>query len=127
MERLAQELLVIPCGVLAAAMAFQLKGMCPVHLEGISVWLLMFLAFAVHIAVHLTALRIIMPWLGDSCSDDHATKDVPYSQVAPHFPGNWFSVNPVHCLRSKYVHGHVAPCAYYLKGKEHILDKPNKP
>ncbi|CAL1138982.1 unnamed protein product [Cladocopium goreaui] len=33
-------------------------------------------------------------------------------------------MNPIHCLRSRYVHKHDPPCIFYQIGKEHLLE-PN--
>ena len=57
--------------------------------------------------------------------------DKDRSQVAKQNPGNWFNMNPIHCLRSRqrpraalkvyfprYLHQHDPPCIFYQIGKD---------
>jgi len=46
-----------------------------------------------------------------------------YSEVASGFPNNWFTVNPVHCLRSRRIYQHSPPCAFFRIGKEYWLER----
>jgi len=45
-----------------------------------------------------------------------------YETVAENTAYTWFSVNPVHCLRSKLVHKHQPYCRFASPGKEHLLE-----
>ncbi len=47
----------------------------------------------------------------------------PYKECAAVMPATWFSVNPVYCLRSKYIYEHSPPQTYYTIGKEHLMQK----
>jgi len=33
---------------------------------------------------------------------------------------SWFTANPVHCLRSKFVHKHEPHASFWVSGKEHL-------
>merc|ERR1719231_175342 len=52
--------------------------------------------------------------------------DETYAACQETCPASWFSTNPVHCLRSKYLHKHSPPCHYYHPGKEHLLEVNEK-
>jgi len=115
-----QRLLVIPCGILAAAVTFQLHGLGSLGLQRHNVWLCLGLTFAVHTVLHIVALWHVVPWLARIEKPESRT---PYSDAATHTPANWFTVNPVHCLRSQYIHEHDPPCIFYVKGKEAVAEK----
>lgn len=117
-EEVAQKLLALPCATLASAIAFQVHGMGIRVLEGWSVFTLMAAAFLVHLVLHVVAIHVLVPRLAHV---DHPRLDTPYSEAAAHVAGSWFSTNPVHCLRSSFLHQQSPPCIYYLKGKEHVL------
>lgn len=74
-----------------------------------------------HIALYMLVLEYAVPWLGRTA---HVPAMQRYSEVAKIFPGNFFNMNPVHCLRSRYLHNHQPPCIFYQIGKEHLLE-PN--
>ncbi len=48
-----------------------------------------------------------------------------FETVAKDEARTWFSVNPVHCLRSQYIHSHKPHCHLACWGKEHLLEVPN--
>jgi len=107
-EKLAQMLTAIPCATLAVNVASHTHS---VH-ECIIV-------FAVHLVVHWFILKTVVPCI--SRGDRLQKVKRPYRDVAQEIPANYFNVNPVHCLRSKYVHHHEPPCVPYVRGKEHLL------
>jgi len=117
---ITQWLLVIPCGILASACVFQIYGF---GLKGVPLWnhwLDILAVFVVHCLLHSLALCCIVPYLSRV---EHKQTDEKYEEVAKVSPGNWFSTNPVHCLRSKYVHLHSPPCIYHIRGKEHVMER----
>mmetsp|Transcript_18052 Transcript_18052/g.56833 ORF Transcript_18052/g.56833 Transcript_18052/m.56833 type:complete len:145 (+) Transcript_18052:1-435(+) len=116
-----QKLLSIPCGVLASAVMFQLHGLLPDSplMARHSLWTLLAAALLLHISVHLLLLALAVRCFG---GPQHKQAERPYSEVALETPGNWFTCNPVHCLRSLYLHKHPRPCIYYVKGKEAYLE-----
>lgn len=129
MDRVAQRISMVPCGILAACVVSELKitGMLdwlPVKETSSfrSLWVLCALAFFLHVVVH----NIVLDCLKNTWIPPDSETKVPYSEAAKHFPANWFTVNPVHCLRSKYVHGHKPYCMVYIHGKDHLLEKNTK-
>lgn len=139
-------LMAFPCAVMAASMVFRVWAASDEgFLEEMSgVWkdennYAMFLtplavltrktivnniatAFLVHLMIHFLLLHHWVPYLGD-VGESH-DDEVPYAQMAEHTPCNWFTANPVHCLRSKYFFKHEPPCTPYMVGKEYLM-QPN--
>jgi len=121
----AQRLLSLPCAVLASAVVYQLHGLVSergggfARVFGQNLWILLAATFILHIVVHLTLMSWCINVFGHV---KHRLAARPYSEVARHWPGNWFTSNPVHCLRSQYLHHHEKPCAYYIRGKEAYLE-----
>jgi len=82
------------------------------------------LAGVAHFIVHFALLIFFVPKMCPEYKDDNP--DMNYEAVARNEPRSWFSMNPVHCLRSKFIHGdkpHSMLCAY---GKEHFLQTNDK-
>merc|ERR1719253_231620 len=75
-------------------------------------------AFLFHVVVHWTLLYFVVPRL---CRREHFMSDATYGDAAAISPRTWFSVNPVHCLRSKHYFQHDPPCDFYARGKEHNM------
>jgi hypothetical protein len=46
---------------------------------------------------------------------------MPYADCAKNAAINWFTANPVHCLRSKYIFKHDPPAIAAIYGKEHLV------
>eukprot|EP00405_Crypthecodinium_cohnii_P036238 CAMPEP_0206547360 /NCGR_PEP_ID=MMETSP0325_2-20121206/13251_1 /ASSEMBLY_ACC=CAM_ASM_000347 /TAXON_ID=2866 /ORGANISM="Crypthecodinium cohnii, Strain Seligo" /LENGTH=995 /DNA_ID=CAMNT_0054046653 /DNA_START=46 /DNA_END=3033 /DNA_ORIENTATION=- len=122
-----QQLFSIPCGLLAAALVFkynQMKGdphkLGSGPLQGPVLWQVLAGVFFGHIVIHLLCLKYIVPLF---CLTDRPPETRPYSECAKQMPASWFSVNPVHCLRSKYIYNHSPPQTYYVIGKEHLAEK----
>merc|ERR1719213_1583449 len=67
-------------------------------------------AFCAHFFVHMLCLVYLVPALGKKIP--HKNADMEYSAVATIEPNTWFSTNPVHCLRSKFVHQHKPHCRF---------------
>jgi len=117
----AQQLLVVPCAILAGALAYQVHGLYPpgIGLARQNVFLLIAGALSLHVLMHSVLLRWALQHFG-LVEKEAAT--ATYREVARRWPANWFTCNPVHCLRSLYVHKHNPPCVYYVKGKEECLE-----
>ncbi|CAK9076951.1 unnamed protein product [Durusdinium trenchii] len=121
-EKAAQRMLALPgASLLASAMLqlFQVGAVTP-STEAVAAIVMIGAAIA-HIALHLLVLQYVVPWVG---ATEHTAATQTYEQVAKMNPGNWFNMNPIHCLRSRYVHQHDPPCIFYQIGKEHLLE-PN--
>lgn len=74
-----------------------------------------------HLVFHTICLKYVVPLFGlkdDPDNDPHAGKK--YKDVAEEMACSWFSANPVHCLRSQYVHEHKPHCCFWISGKEHL-------
>jgi len=81
------------------------------------------IAGAAHFVVHLLLLIYLVPKLGLESKDLQGDDDKrTYETVAQTEARTWFSSNPVHCLRSKYIHKHQPYCRYAHWGKEHLLE-----
>merc|ERR1719263_958034 len=50
----------------------------------------------------------------------HKPSEQTYAETAKWTANTWFSMNPVHCLRSKYIWGHEPAQVFYICGKEHL-------
>jgi len=73
-----------------------------------------------HFVVHVLLLVYLVPKLGLDLEDEN--RGMLYKAVGETEARTWFSVNPVHCMRSKYIHKdspHCRPCQW---GKEHLLE-----
>mmetsp|Transcript_52461 Transcript_52461/g.170372 ORF Transcript_52461/g.170372 Transcript_52461/m.170372 type:complete len:1004 (-) Transcript_52461:81-3092(-) len=117
-DSVAQQLLSIPCGILAACTAFQLQGL------GFgakwNTWGVLFTVFSIHAVLHFVFVRSLVPILG-SVKHDHSQDR--YEKTAARFPANYFNANPVHCLRSVFLHDDQSPpCIFHVPGKEHVLE-----
>jgi len=80
-------------------------------------------AWFFHVVIHTLALKYIVPMLGlpDADGDDpHAGK--VFKDVAEEKACSWFTSNPIHCLRSKYIHKHEPHCHFWVSGKEHLQE-----
>jgi len=115
----AQWLLSIPCGLLLACAVF--KANCQedaAHCwEDTPVIQWCSLLFIGHIVLHTLVLVFLVPLFGVETKSG----DAQYKACAREIPCSWFSANPVHCLRSKYIFEHNPPCDYYHLGKGHLL------
>jgi len=122
-DRYALDMLSIPCALIAVCATFKANcqegnafHMCT---EGYSLVGVCSGVFFGHIILHLFVCRKIVPLLAPRKADDGVT--TPYEEIAKHNACSWFSCNPVHCLRSKYVLQHEPPCDFWFAGKEHLL------
>jgi len=75
----------------------------------------------IHAIIHFLLLMYLVPAMGKSGLED-PNEGMTYKQVCENQAVSWFTANPVHCLRSKYVHEHKPPCHFASVGKEHLLE-----
>eukprot|EP00927_Polykrikos_kofoidii_P033090 TRINITY_DN2801_c0_g1_i1.p1 TRINITY_DN2801_c0_g1~~TRINITY_DN2801_c0_g1_i1.p1 ORF type:complete len:986 (+),score=102.74 TRINITY_DN2801_c0_g1_i1:73-3030(+) len=120
-ESLMHKMLALPCAILASALAFHVLSFDVQVMKNRNVFAWMAFAFVAHLVLHVFAITWLVPWLGGS--EEQMLTAVPYEEAAKRYPGNWFSTNPVHCLRSACLHHHSPPCVYRIKGKEYVLRK----
>lgn len=121
-DRKAQKLLAIPCGILLSCIAFKAncaaKGLPCLH--GAGLLLLLVGVFMFHVALHWTLLYALVPRLVGSRWRD-VRSPCSYEETSRDNACNWFSANPVHCLRSSVIYKHDPPCSYFVRGKEHLM------
>merc|ERR1719388_763925 len=67
------------------------------------------------------SLRYAVPFFLRRAARPMENASIPYTKAAEHVAGCWFKANPVHCLRSKYLHKHNPPCVFSVRGKEHVI------
>jgi hypothetical protein len=94
----------------------------PWCLEGYNLMLAMATAAILNLVMHIILMRAVVPMFD---KEDHQVSETPYSEAAATLASTWFTENPVHCLRSKYVYKHDPPCLFNTKGKEYLM-KQNK-
>jgi len=119
----AQWMLCIPLAMLLACTIF--KANCnkdAIHCvqdEPVIWWCMS--AFFGHIILHTIVLVFLVPRFVEETTPG----EQPYDTCASSIPASWFSSNPIHCLRSKYIYDHEkshgCSCDYYLLGKDHLL------
>mmetsp|Transcript_129501 Transcript_129501/g.360760 ORF Transcript_129501/g.360760 Transcript_129501/m.360760 type:complete len:1008 (-) Transcript_129501:116-3139(-) len=80
-----------------------------------------FAAFVCHCVLHLLLLIYCVPYFGLKQSEENSCEEIDYEAMAMKEPYGWFSMNPVHCLRSQHIYQHQPPCRFCHKGKEHLL------
>mmetsp|Transcript_134764 Transcript_134764/g.430632 ORF Transcript_134764/g.430632 Transcript_134764/m.430632 type:complete len:1080 (+) Transcript_134764:67-3306(+) len=115
----AQWMLSVPIGLIMSALVFKCNSRGYIHVRG---WWLILLCTAsciLHMVVHTWVLLTMVPKFG--CAATSAGADVQYRVCAERHPFSWFSSNPVHCLRSKYIYKQEPPCDFCIPGKEHLL------
>jgi hypothetical protein len=110
----------LPCALTASCAVFKGYHIYWPDLNGTALACVMLWAFLGHLFLHSFVLRKVYKMKGT-----HKKAEETYMQVAQHHADTWFSVNPVHCLRSKYIWGHEPAQVFYMAGKHH-LQKANK-
>jgi len=124
----SQDVLMLPCSFLAAVIVFKGNSLAFLseRLHGYIFGAAVIGAFFAHMALHSVMLRHVVPKLMGSVVSKpvldrmHAPEET-YATVAAYTASTWFSSNPVHCLRSKYIYGHSPPCGHYVRGREYRL------
>jgi len=86
-------------------------------------------AWLFHVVIHTLALKYIVPLMG--IKDPHADGGDPHAgkvfkDVAEEKACSWFTSNPVHCLRSKFITKDEPHCMFWVSGKEHLLEVNEK-
>lgn len=130
-EVCSQYISAFPCGLLAAASVFKWYGGREI-LESFEItkdtfrvdfrdinqnmWGMILLAFLGHVVVHTLLLTFLVPCFIPA----RAPSTVQYSKMASEHAASWFNANPVHCLRSAFLHKHDPPHVYQVLGKEYV-------
>jgi len=109
-----------PSGVLAHA-SREVFGHCK---EGEMLVLKCIAAFVLHVVVHFVILSVLAPLLGGTFVKQPTKSS--YQECARRNAHSYFSVNPVHCLRSEYFYEHDPPFVFSRAGKEHLMPQNEK-
>jgi hypothetical protein len=114
------------CAVILSCLVFKMNcetyaGYCMQEMELISATTI---AGVAHFIVHSLLLIYVVPKLVSEGEDK--LSDTTFKEVAKRESRTWFSVNPVHCLRSKHLHKHSPHCRLASWGKEHLLENNDK-
>lgn len=120
-DKYTQLMVIIPCAVLASCIVFKLNCMNDESFcyDGWALALRMVGAFFAHCLVHLVLIQVVVPLV--SSMRGHKVAEETFAQAAKTEACTWFTANPVHCLRSKYIHKDSPSCCYYMQGKEHLI------
>eukprot|EP00929_Paragymnodinium_shiwhaense_P067392 TRINITY_DN33931_c0_g1_i2.p1 TRINITY_DN33931_c0_g1~~TRINITY_DN33931_c0_g1_i2.p1 ORF type:complete len:789 (-),score=201.18 TRINITY_DN33931_c0_g1_i2:24-2390(-) len=118
MDRAAMALMVVPAGIVLCGALFYcsytfMPDADPRKVLGICV-----LGFFVHGLLHLKILLDVLPSVART---RFKATSAYYTKVATMQPANYFSCNPIHVLRSRYILEEDPPAAYYTLGKEHCM------
>jgi len=109
-------------GVMASCLVFKANCEPGYHCTaGMPLIALCCLGWLVHVVIHISVLKVVVPRCGKPRPKDDPLKDTRYEEVSKAEPCSWFSSNPVHCLRSKYHYKHSIPCSYMILGKEWMM------
>jgi len=106
----------LPCALTLACAVFKGYHIYWPDLSGASLTCVMLWAFVGHLVLHWWILRKVF-----KIKTKHKKSGSTYAEAAKWTAETWFSVNPVHCLRSKYVWGHEPAQVFHVTGKEHLL------
>jgi hypothetical protein len=79
------------------------------------------LAGILHFIVHFLLFVYLVPALSGE-PETNAEKDAEFKEYAAKDAHGWFSVNPVHCLRSQYILKDKIYSRFCAVGKEHLLE-----
>lgn len=71
-----------------------------------------------HSILQTLVLLFVVPMFKPDTEDSNAGQD--WQHASRRMPCNWFTSNPIFCLRSRLVHGDKPACSYHIDGKEHL-------
>jgi uncharacterized protein YfcZ (UPF0381/DUF406 family) len=80
--------------------------------------------FFLAMIVHMLFLIYFVPLFGHPPECDHDPNEgKKFQEVCADVACSWFTSNPIHCLRSKYLHKHQPHCMFWVSGKEHLQER----
>merc|ERR1719215_2144389 len=89
-------------------------------LRGLPLIEVQFASFVGHTILHTLCLLYVVPLFRDRNIQPGPDNDKDFFQISAAEPSNWFSSNPVHCMRSKLIFEHDPPCSFAVLGKGHL-------
>jgi len=118
----SQVMLIPCCGMILMCCIFKANRQgYGYYMEGNSIVLLSVAGFFVHFVVHLLMLIYVVPLFGKKTQENPELDNKTYGEANQTLAVSWFSMNPIHCLRSQKIYKHSPPCTYLFMGKEHVL------
>lgn len=114
-DKFGSSWMALPCALTASCAVFKGYHIFWPDLNGQALTCVMLWAFMGHIFVHTWMMNKIY-----KMKKKHKKAEQPYAETAKYTANTWFSMNPVHCLRSKYLWGHEPAQVFYICGKEHL-------
>lgn len=119
----SQALMSLPCGIILGGTVFRFYEIYYPSEPFFSVLTVAIVLGLLHVSIHIYVVVYKLPNIAKGKT---ISSDGQYSQVAATRPENFFTSNPVHCLRSRYIYKHEIPCSYYMRGKDYLmLDNPD--
>merc|ERR1719263_383841 len=110
------------CAVILSCLVF--KANCETYsgycLQGMPLITATTAAGVLHFIVHTLLVIYLVPMFGQEVSPENV--GMTFEAAAKDEARTWFSVNPVHCLRSQHIHGDKPHCRLVAFGKEHLLE-----
>jgi hypothetical protein len=88
-----------------------------------SVWGVCLCVFLLHIVIHCFVVAFLVPQL---LPKEEPVSEVTYRECSKDTACNWFNSNPVHVLRSRYIHDHDPPFIFFMQGKEYVHKRNDK-
>merc|ERR1719198_224726 len=109
-------------GIILSCLIFKMNAWegSVLNLSGATLVMYCALAWLVHTVLHIVLIIYLVPMFGKTVPERHMP-DVTYKEHATKHGCNWFTANPVHCLRSIHIYKHNPPCVYYVAGRDHLL------
>lgn len=118
----SQVMLIPCCGMVLMCAIFKANAQgYGYYLEGNGIVWACILAFFVHFFVHLMMLIVVVPLFGKKPEENPELDAMTYPEVNEQIAASWFSTNPIHCLRSQKIYGHMPHCVYLIQGHEDVL------
>jgi len=116
------------CALILSCLIFKANGQgFGYDVQGDMIVVVTFCAFWAHVVVHLLLLRTVVPLFGKQEPDAaDPNNDLTYKELNSSVAQGWFSVNPIHCLRSEHIYEHTPPCRYFVGGREQLLEVNEK-
>mmetsp|Transcript_28064 Transcript_28064/g.60937 ORF Transcript_28064/g.60937 Transcript_28064/m.60937 type:complete len:1021 (+) Transcript_28064:210-3272(+) len=109
-------------GIIASCLAF--KGNCEPGmycLTGFPLIATCSFAWLMHTIFHTACLIYLVPMCGKRLPDEDPAAHETFTSLSQRVPCNWFTANPIWCLRSKFKFKHAPACSFYQLGKERYM------
>jgi hypothetical protein len=71
-----------------------------------------------HSILQTLVLLFVVPMFKPETEDSNAGED--WQKASRRYACNWFTSNPIFCLRSRLLHGDKPACSFHMDGKEHL-------